>query len=1141
MFRRQYTLSLQIRPTRFQTSPIRCGSMNGVSLWRIALAAWGITLASVGSSQEIGSSQENSGALSTNLAPTVARSTTTIDNFSFQLADGWGLEKVASTDLVKWPIAATWDPAGNLIIAESAGVKQSVQEQLQSLPHRVIRLIDEDRNGTFDKRQVVAERLAFPEGVLCIGNDILVSAPPQIWRLLDSDGDGVCEGREVWHDGKTLTGCANDLHGPFVGPEGWIYWCKAAFAEQSFPIAGPFPAKSTASHLYRKQISAPKSDRIMTGGMDNLVDITFDDLGDKFFVSTFLHHPGNGLRDGIGHAVYGAVFGKDHAVLRGHPRTGPLMKPLVELGPAAPAGLLAVTDDWQDENAKYLQGLSRVSPKSKPNSTSEGTQTTLIAAQFNLQRVSMHRLTREGASYRSKDTDLLVCDQLDFHPVDVLQDVDGSLIVVDTGGWYDLCCPSSGTEERVAPGGIYRLRHVSSQSSYADSAAQVQASLREGRWRELLQHPQRRVREYGTERWLDAGFDGSVTSVDHNELRWLHDIVEDRKQSTAIRASAFWALAKWIERHGPTEKAPNFVVRLLADESNPLCESALHLVSTYRWPEVAPRLRELVRNLGNPMICRLTAECLGRIGDNQSVPSLLEAWALADSSRANVDLNEPNDRMLEHAILFALVEIAKGEEPVGRASDSLRSAFNESASSPSTQYAALHVLRELGKTDQSLAKRLIESLDSPHQRLAHLAEETLATNRDCLIAFLEHLNSLPEKQLEQSKAQIARVFTRAYTDPTVIDWVKQRVLLHDARDGWRIDLFIGLLQLFRNQTLPDAWSDGVAKLLEAKSESSRPILGLLQYIKVPATSRSLVTELQARLSGDSLVDSALAIAAMPEGTADVPDSLQQSLVDEAIRSDAEQRQLIWNALLKTELSPKNWDRLKDALPSLAPADFSRAVERLATSRVSRQAEMGTGLIKMLEEVPTAKTLGRESLEKWFAGHPDTMKTKLRESMDRLFAPPQEIQSAIDSVIVSLPDGDAHRGQDIYRSSRAACSACHRIGYVGGNIGPELTRIGRSRTQRDFIESILFPSHRIAQGFASTSILTKEDEVVSGLIALEDDQRIELILSADKRVSIDKASIEKRSTSTTSLMPAGIDKLLSPQELADLLAFLQQSK
>lgn len=1111
-----------------------CGAMKGSSIHRIALATWLIAFPLIGFSQEI------SDDAPANDAPPVA-SSKKIDDFTFQLADGWALEKIASTDLVKWPIAATWDPAGNLVIAESAGVKQSVQEQLQTLPHRVIRLIDEDRDGTFDKRQIVAERLAFPEGVLCIGNDILVSAPPQIWRLIDSDGDGVCEGREVWHDGKTLTGCANDLHGPFIGPEGWIYWCKAAFAEQSFPIEGPFPAKSTASHLYRKQINAPKSDRIMTGGMDNLVDIAFDDLGDKFFVSTFLHHPGNGLRDGIGHAVYGAVFGKDHAVLRGHPRTGPLMKPLVELGPAAPAGILAVTDDWQDGNARYLQGLRSTAkgPISEPSSAS--VQTTLIAAQFNLQRVSMHRLTREGASYRSKNTDLLVSDQLDFHPVDILQDVDGSLIVIDTGGWYDLCCPSSGTEERVAPGGIYRLRHVSTESSYADISSQVKRRVHDGRWRELLQDPQRRVREYGTQQWLDAGFDASVTSVEHSELRWLHDLMEDRKQSTSIRASAFWALAKWMERYGETERSPSFVLRLLADETDPLCEASLHLVSTYRWPEAAPRLRELVRNLGNPMIRRLAAECLGRIGDSQSVPSLLEAWTLVDSPQANGEANKSHDRMLEHAILFALLEIAKGDEKDGPATRALLTAFSEAGSSPSTQFAALHVLRELDRIDRSLAKRLMESLDSPHSQLAQACEETLATHRECLIAYLESLNSKSDSELEECKAQMVRVFGRAYKDPAVIDWVKQQVLAGSLKAGWRIELFTGLLQQYRNQAMPEAWSDGIAEWVTPKSDLSNSILGLLQNIKVPSTSQSLVKALQTRLSDEDLIASAFAIAAMPEGVVNVPDSLQQALIAEAIRSDTPQKLLIWNAISKIEPSTGSWNRLKIALPSLAPADFSRAIERLATSRAARQTELGIELLRILEEIPTAKTLGRESLEKWFAGHPDAVKSKLNESMERLFAPPQEIQLAIDTMIASLPSGDAHRGQDVYRSSKAACSACHRIGYVGGNIGPELTRIGRSRTQRDFVESILFPNHRIAQGFASTSILTKDDEVVSGLVAFEDDQRIELIISADKRVSIDKASIEKRSTSTTSLMPAGIDKLLSPQELADLLAFLQQSK
>src|SRR5690606_24874403 len=117
--------------------------------------------------------------------------------------------------------------------------------------HRVLRLTDADGDGIFDGRTVFADSLTFPEGILWIGDGaVLVSSVPEIWRIADDDGDGIADRRDSWHDGETVTGCANDLHGPYRGPDGWIYWTKGGFAEHTAVLPGAAgPVVTHASHI----------------------------------------------------------------------------------------------------------------------------------------------------------------------------------------------------------------------------------------------------------------------------------------------------------------------------------------------------------------------------------------------------------------------------------------------------------------------------------------------------------------------------------------------------------------------------------------------------------------------------------------------------------------------------------------------------------------------------------------------------------------------------------------------------------------------------------------------------------------------------------------------------------------------------
>jgi putative membrane-bound dehydrogenase-like protein len=166
---------------------------------------------------------------------------------TFRLPRGFTIERVAGSPLVDRPIVADFDDKGRLYVADSSGSNERVEKQLADRPHRIVRLEDKDGDGRFDTSVVFADRMMLPEGTMWLDGSLYVAAPPSIWKLTDTDGDGIADRREEWFEGETLTGCANDLHGPYLGPEGWIYWTKGAFAQQTHARASGAPLVTRTS------------------------------------------------------------------------------------------------------------------------------------------------------------------------------------------------------------------------------------------------------------------------------------------------------------------------------------------------------------------------------------------------------------------------------------------------------------------------------------------------------------------------------------------------------------------------------------------------------------------------------------------------------------------------------------------------------------------------------------------------------------------------------------------------------------------------------------------------------------------------------------------------------------------------------
>src|SRR5699024_875900 len=132
---------------------------------------------------------------------------------------------------------------------------------------------------------------------------------------------------------------------------------------------------------------------------------------------------------------------------------------------------------------------------------------------------------------------------------------------------------------------------------------------------------------------------------------------------------------------------------------------------------------------------------------------------------------------------------------------------------------------------------------------------------------------------------------------------------------------------------------------------------------------------------------------------------------------------------------------------------------------------------------------------------------------------------LDALLAQLKSGDAARGFQVFRSTKAACSACHRIGYVGGQVGPELSRIGSTRTRRALLEAIVFPSARLEQSYTPLRVLTVNGQVLNGLVARDSGGSLELITGANQRVTIADEDIEQRLPSPVSIMPAGLEQQL----------------
>jgi putative membrane-bound dehydrogenase-like protein len=146
--------------------------------------------------------------------------------------------------------------------------------------------------------------------------------------------------------------------------------------------------------------------------------------------------------------------------------------------------------------------------------------------------------------------------------------------------------------------------------------------------------------------------------------------------------------------------------------------------------------------------------------------------------------------------------------------------------------------------------------------------------------------------------------------------------------------------------------------------------------------------------------------------------------------------------------------------------------------------------------------------------------------------------------LAVRKGDVSRGQQLLDASLKndlQCLKCHSVRGVGGQVGPDLSMIGKKASKENLFESILYPSKAIADQYVNWQIETTRGLSLSGLLVEESAGSITLRDGNGKDTRIAKKDIDSRTKSPKSLMPEDLLAYMSEDDLVDLVACLMELK
>lgn len=1082
-----------------------------------------------------GASEQSVNSVASEYSPMIAAASNEGETAikSFKIPEGMNCKLIASEPLLANPVCFCLDERGRIFVAETFRQQKGVEDnrshmhwleddlaartvedrlayfkkhlgakiQEYAREHDRIRLLEDvDGDGSFEKSTVFADGFngilqGTGAGLLARRGNIYYTCIPDVFLLRDEDGDGRADVKKSLHYGYGVRVAfrGHDSHGLVQGPDGRIYF---SIGDRGYNIKTPdgrVLEHPECGAVFRCEPDGSQLEEVATG-LRNPQELSFDLYGNLF---TCDNNSDSGDRARWTYLPEGADIGwrmyYQYLSDRGPWNREKLWHPAHA---GQPAYIVPCILNFADgpSGLTHYPGLG----------LSERYRDHFFLADFRggagNSGIRSFAMQRKGASFEMVDAHEFIWRIL---ATDVDFALDGGLVVSDwVDGWNGL-----------GKGRLYRFEDP--QAVKDPRIGDVKRMFRDGFAGRavpdlvaLLAHPDYRVR---LESQLTLAEQGAVVAP---------VLLETIKKSTSqlARIHALWALGQLGRKQPDLLKS---VVDVLQDADAEVRTQASKVLGEAIVPGALHALILGLKDTEAPvrMQCAIS---IGHYHDTTAIQPLLQL----------LEENKDQDATLRHAVVMGLTGACQGND---QSLTALLAATD--ASSVAVRLGILLTLR----------------------RLKHRSIERFLTDVDPLVVD-EAARAIHDVPIVEGQIALANLATRSHLN----DETWRRVISSNFRLGTVKNAEVVATIAARSDLSDMIRIEALNALADWAQPSGRDrVLGdwrPLAHRDEQIASSALKSSLGGVFSGTEKVRQSGAQVAAKLGVKEVGPVLNSLLNDQKnpvkVRVEAlKGLQSLQDVTLKSATLAALTDPAPEvraaAHNSLATFDADQAIHILQAVLQKGDPVEQQSAFQTLAELnsPDADSVLLQQLKLLQnGGFPPSLALDLLEAAGKRKV--QILQDAIQQFESNRPKdvplsaysevlwgGDAERGRSIfYERSQVSCVRCHRVGGQGGEVGPDLTKIGMEKQRGYLLEAIIEPNKQIAKGFETVVVITTEGLTHAGIVKSENSEKLQLLTPEGKTITVSKAEIDERASGKSS-MPEDMTKYLNKRDLRDLIEFL----